>query len=695
MIISKNYNIYNTNFKKNFFKKTQFATQNVADYFVENKKTIKKITPSLLIAYLLKKIGFEKNEELTFTRQTVSFNGNDYEILLDDLQKEAEYLPKNLRSQYKARLNLGLINKDNIFLYKKVFSNKSLLNDATVMYLLDCTNSKPKSIVSEFILNNFNQIKKIPQLYLSVNDILSQTHNEDLATEKIFLISTVINDGRFLDSAYCSEIIANANSLEDAQNMYEFSQNYVLTPQRYSDLVNILGEEISKKIIDEIYNLKNVYEIHPSKLELTSNQRKEPFIIMKDTTQKMELRFDRKDGKLLSVSKDNVCLNLDSKKIILLNNYKVKRDKDAMPGHEKKLLSGALFSKDLESSFEDSYIFKKAHLKGEFKLFEQGNDGHLYRIGLVEFDKKGGYHIEKHLTSNTGEITDYVYAKDKKGNSFLYQTITNKDGQILSKTSRSFKRISENHHISSVNGQYYDTKIFKDEVVVTKLDENKEKTDEIIKYKIVDITDSQRNLLENCIVLLTQSDKQSFIEHKEKLGEKLVSEKVIEKYTVDRKLLPVLKELSGAEWFNLYNSQVYAIHSYNNKAELGQSCGGFIQVYKDFSKDAVLSILLHEIGHEKFEHLKLYDDDNLKQIYEEEKRIILTSLPKLVVKQLEYFLENPDNAISEACAEINMINNVPVLSNDIVSRSMFLQKYFPKTFAYVQKRFENIENPLQ
>ena len=172
------------------------------------------------------------------------------------------------------------------------------------------------------------------------------------------------------------------------------------------------------------------------------------------------------------------------------------------------------------------------------------------------------------------------------------------------------------------------------------------------------------------------------------LGELAEEKGLIEKFTVDKKFVNILKKLSGEEWFSLANSNVLALISDVEK-KTAYSLGRGIQISLDEMRFTTLE---HEIGHEKFNQLKLYQDEKLRKIYNEEKDLFLTNLPNLATQQAGYFMRDViSTGLSETVAEINLIVNSSQQEwTDIGSRTMFLQQYFPRTIAYVANKCQEL-----
>ena len=106
--------------------------------------------------------------------------------------------------------------------------------------------------------------------------------------------------------------------------------------------------------------------------------------------------------------------------------------------------------------------------------------------------------------------------------------------------------------------------------------------------------------------------------------------------------------------------------------------------------DNNLTAIEHELGHEKGNYLRLFDDEELKKIYQEEKLQLTTNLPELVVNQPAYFLRDSLRGLAETIAEVNLVINTTQEFKDFGSRTFFFQQYFPRTIAYICNKFKEI-----
>ena len=327
----------------------------------------------------------------------------------------------------------------------------------------------------------------------------------------------------------------------------------------------------------------------------------------------------------------------------------------------------------------------ETYLKGEFEINNITEYGKANKTSLVETDKDNGEHIEKHFVSLDGTITDYVFANDKAGNRYLYYKIADKNGNILYETEKKFKILSENHFLSETDGMSYDINIEQNKIKVKKLNNKNES----IEYSIKEY--SEEDYAAILSVLLECADNPEILKELEKnqitLGDIIVKQGLTEKFSIDKKLLKTLKNLSGEEWFALMKANVYTIISSINNTE-STSCGKLIQIGKG---KCVFPVLEHEIGHEKGRSLKLNEDTKLRQIFEYEKNLLFTNFPEMLIKHVDYFVtDSPSsNGFLETLAEVNHIINSAQKWERFGMRTLFLQQYFPKTIAYIANKYKD------
>ena len=129
--------------------------------------------------------------------------------------------------------------------------------------------------------------------------------------------------------------------------------------------------------------------------------------------------------------------------------------------------------------------------------------------------------------------------------------------------------------------------------------------------------------------------------------------------------------------------------------EMGSSSLGNIIFISPKHKEG-MNVFSHELGHQKFDALNLENDKELFKIYDEELSAYSTIFPEAATKEIDYFIlgskkdRTKERAISELGAESNLITNTYQSLKNIQGRSTLAQQYFPRTIAYIQKRFAEL-----
>lgn len=313
-------------------------------------------------------------------------------------------------------------------------------------------------------------------------------------------------------------------------------------------------------------------------------------------------------------------------------------------------------------------IITESKIPGQYEIFDIMPNGKRFKTGLAEIGKKGEKHVERHLVSTDGKTTDLVYRDDNKGNTFLYSVIKDKNGKVMSETRRKFKKISRNHFMSSYNGQSYDIKWSNDKVVVTKLDNAGKKTKETVEFAIM------------------EKSPKIFAGHS---TSSLIHLGLIPEQTIDSELVDMLKRVPGDEWFTLKKTcpNIFKTCQYKYNASYENR---LIEISDEHKSN--FGIFSHEAGHSKFEWLNLEKDKKLLSIYNKERKKYQAMFPENMQKSIDYFLEDGGclRGLSETAAETNLVNNTIQSFDGTQSRTIFLEKYFPETLAYIKNKFATI-----
>lgn len=490
-----------------------------------------------------------------------------------------------------------------------------------------------------------------------------------------------------------------------------------------------VAKDVLPKIAEEMKNAKTKYNLEYSKDLHFVNKYEykcddDNYIKLNDNNGNA-FKFNSKTGELISLNIDNKSINLHTNQItqvdmkfepsdMLLNMLKnqgadINIIKAQMKYHDNSALalrnftptemdilvskeSGEQISHDI---FKDS---KKNGISGEYEIYSVEPNGKKYLTGLAELDKNGGKHIEKHLKSLDGTTTDTVYADDTAGNTFLHYEIKDKDGNVLYLSTKKRKQLSENHYQTTNErlvkdndtgknvkvSESYDISVTDDKVIVAKLGSDGQPTQEKFEYKIKNFNDEEYEELYD--ELNTKLGGAKTIKENKNIISQFYQERNITN-TVDRTLLPMLSKLSGEEWAKLNYNGTKLIVGNSPIGDGAFSLGKFVTISKTLEDDT--SVFLHEAGHESFSKLGLENDSELTKIYESEKEMYTTSFPDEMIGEISYFLSNNSDFArgrNETTAETNLMTNTPSSFELIKGRTALLQKYFPRTIAYIANK---------
>lgn len=617
--------------------------------------------------------GQKRKDELNKTLDVPIKELNDAEF--EDMKNKLQIKRQKLNFINKTVLDRFKVNKYNIQNLNKVIeSNEDFRKLYSTIRRIDNIYSAK---FFDYLYINKNKVPKTVCDLLN-RDVVEHIENETELKTKINLIDEAIKNPEFGNNTFVKEIIEYSKNKKDPDYLKDFTQKYGLTPAYKDELLNKFDEKILNKMLEQVNDIKEKYNLNLDHLSQT-DYKKNTDLIYFTTRNKIDFLFD-KNGNLLSFEKDNTIHNVKNNTSYKITPKKIKIAKDAVFDREN------LYSADFEEFNANNKSVKKSFheskIKGEFEL-EEISLKDKYKLALAEFDKKNGKHIEKHFTSLDGTTTDYVYASDKKGNYYFYQKITDKDKKVLFENEKKFKVLGDNHFLSTTNGVEYDIKFDSEKITIKKLN-----TNEKIEYKIKNYSDNDYQRISTNVSLDLQDKKlkPQLLKRTLFIGDLLLERGLIEKHTIDKKLVKNLKQLSGDEWFNIHKANVYAINSSKN---ISQSLGKIIEIEKN---DANLAAIEHELGHEKGNYLRLFDDEELKRIYQEEKLQLTTNLPELVVNQPAYFLRDGLRGLAETMAEANLVINTTQEFKDFGSRTFFFQQYFPRTIAYIGNKFKEMSN---
>lgn len=649
-----------------------------------NIKFIPKLSKISTPAALASAVGITSLFSLPKNQNDIEIKDlNDIEF--EQLKNEIAVKKRNLNKQNLAIFNQIQINKYNIQCLSKLMDdNNSFYRLYTTLLGIDGINSAK---MLAFELNNRAEIDK----NIGKSFILTDIHRKIITPEELEfkkkLIEYGLHNTRVAQNIYFAEIVKRAKNMEDAIQMIEHTEKFGIMPDARTQFYDKYGKDIADKMLDGVADIKTKFNADVRFLSSYANSYHELYNILKGGMQGHDtiFRFDTKTGEIVTFEHKDCIYNFNNKTTTKIIPTSIKEDKAAFLD-SRKLLGAGFEIRNFNGDLLATRKFRRSRFKGEFELEETTSNGKTYKLGLTEKDKKGGKHVEKHFTSFDGTITDYVYASDRKGNNYSYYKITDRENNVLYEAKKKFKVFSDTHFQSEVDGILYDIFIDKDKISIAKLDGSGDR----VEYKIKKYSDNDYVRMENFLTFCDSDDSiKSQLNNKQTTaGELAVRNGIIEeKNTVDKRLLRIIKKISGEEWFAINNAKVYTIRAAKDK-NIAHSIGNAIEIG---SNNHFFAVLEHELGHEKARALDLENAPELKRIYEYEKNLFTTNLPNLAVEQAGYFLRDMmASPLGETIAESNLIVNGEQDWNNIGSRTLFLQQYFPRTIAYIANKYQEL-----
>ena len=623
-------------------------------------------------------LGLKNADKQEDDTQIKELSDLEFKNMLSEIEKKKSKLSKNNRHILEC-IN---INKNNIQCLNKLMDNNS---DFYCLYSTLHIDNINSAKLLYYELSNIKEIKE----KLGIDFIFSGVHKTVKTPEDGILKQKLIDFGlknpQKGRSVFFADIVETATSMDEALKMMEHCEKYGCLPLTRTYLGETFGKEYTKKMLDGVYEAKQRFNLNTDRINSSSTGYDEQKYNILSGSNNTYFRFDAKTGEIVSCNDENTIYNLSNHTVTEVTPHKIQKDKKLVFDDEM-LMSATINHKSLNGDLIKREKYNKSKLRGEFEVKETTPNGIKYTTSLAETGRRGNKHIEKHFVSPDGTATDYVFAVDRKGNRFLYYKITDKNKKVLYESSKSFKVITDNHFQSTTDGIKYDILIENDKIKVTKLDGS----DKSVEYNIKEFTKQDYENMSNFEAEIYQNDEllNKLKNNEVSMGEIAVQKGYISEYTVDKKLLKTIKNLSGEEWFALKNSKVYTVNAYPGDKNTAHSMKNGIEIG---TENNFLSILEHEIGHEKYNTLNFENDAELKEIYEYEKSAFTTSLPDIAVKQAGYFLRNTmSNGLNETAAEANMLINIPQQTFIMGSRALFLQKYFPRTIAYIANKYKEL-----
>lgn len=345
-------------------------------------------------------------------------------------------------------------------------------------------------------------------------------------------------------------------------------------------------------------------------------------------------------------------------------NFLYTKIKDAVRGKSTKTKSSKngneseitiLYDKN-GNKIGSEYITREAN--GFIDVRFRDADGNTHLLSSSKKDADGNTIIEKEFPSLDGTVTKQSYKETPDGSTESVYIIKDANGNTLLEETRTFTRISNTHFTSSFNGKSYDIQI-----------------DEL---KVLTVTDDTGKKV--------RFDLHAFTNNKLKLFEN------------------ILKQIPGHEFFNMAKAGLKGIDKtqITNNAFYSTDTNSINLGAEHFN----FSTFMHEFGHNKDwkitenPRILLQNDTELNKIFAEEQKAFVEEFPTLQRDIIAYFI-SPDSVgersrrgISETIAETNSILSTPYQQETIAFRKYYLQRYFPKTIAYIAKILNpDIYNP--
>ena len=442
-------------------------------------------------------------------------------------------------------------------------------------------------------------------------------------------------------------------------------------------ITDAIGEKRFANILKGLEEAKTKYNITPREnlvLQITGNAN-DKFLTFAEYAggNSLVFKFDKRTGKLITITQPGKSIHIPTGEIV-----------EDVVSKEPKVLSIDVpyrigtFTKGKNGEF--GTVYTESAIKGQYDIFQTRPDGSRIRIGHALITPNGAKHVRKTLTSSDGSKTYLAYREDKKGNTYFHSIIKDKNGQKLSDVKRTFKVISNNHFVSTRDGQAYDIVFTDKKVIVTKLDAAGKKTKEKVEYAIKDVPLLDADKVLSATECLDEKEIYKVAEIFKRYG--------IEPMTIDRSCVEMLKRLPGDEWFAMSKSCQFvmpqSVLPYN-------ACYGGNSIFLSKELKDNMGVFSHELGHAKFYALNLNKDKELIKIYNAEKKSYTSRFPESRIESIDYFLSRNTAAekagLNETVAESNLLTNTIQSWDGIQDRTIFLEQYFPKTIAYLRQKF--------
>ena len=415
-----------------------------------------------------------------------------------------------------------------------------------------------------------------------------------------------------------------------ADNIDEIEfKNNTYNQKEYTIQVKTKDKKVLSELLDQKMNRRAIEKMTMYENEIDGKyQIKETSDFKSNTVSKVVLKFDEFDTPYV------------------INEIKVFKNKD-----------GKIIKKQSTSPSEVNGVLniKQIDANGKETIISSGKKD----------SKTGVVTVRKEMESADGTKTSYLYEDDPEGNRISDYKITDKNGKVLLNNSKTFEIIDENHFITSKNKE---------------------------KYEIT-IDDHNVNVVD-----MNNPDKKATISIDRKIrGNK-------------REILKSLKQMPGEELFKVAQSTKMLFGLEEEELEMSY----FQPENKSIHSGSNLFIILHELGHAvdmkkmmtREEEMNSEDENDtqenrikqmisrnkeVQQVYDKERKAFNAAFPDTQRDYIEYFIDKKHHyggelgGLVETIAESNALLNTPKTFEKGEFRTHYLQQYFPRTIALLDK----------
>ncbi len=367
-----------------------------------------------------------------------------------------------------------------------------------------------------------------------------------------------------------------------------------------------------------------------------------------DENKRKIITIDKNNGNIIDDEEFNYLIKPDIR-------YSIKKDNEdnasysiaKYSGHDiDNLISSIKTVKNNDGKvLYKEYLIQSKDVDNKYNIYREENNT-KYTIGTAEKTTSGNIIVEKNLVDSIGVKTQSLNIISPNGSRLIHTKITNPDGSILLNNKQQFKVIDENHFKSIENGTEYDINYSDKNVKVTKDDGDE-----------VNISIGENEINSNGVI--------------------------------SKELVPLTKQLPGSIYFDIdkFNLTKIGVGLDDVDDDSAHYCTelNLVTIGEELNTPDRISTLLHELGHFKDEHKKICYDDDLIDIYEDERELFVENRPRMELEASSYFVEieegSTDYSLEEFVADTYLHLHSANLENGINLRGEYLQQNFPETFA--------------